>query len=53
MLCRYGVGMCIRNEKGKFMKDKLFGGKQLTIPPQEADALLLNEALLALSELGV
>lgn len=46
------MGMCIRNEKGKFVNAKTIW-REATIPPQEAQALGLSEALLWLSELGV
>ncbi|MCH89622.1 ribonuclease H protein, partial [Trifolium medium] len=48
----YGIGMCIRHEKGDFVKAKSLW-KEVNIPPQEAEATGLYEAILWLRELGI
>jgi ribonuclease HI len=51
-LVGYGIGICIRDEKGEFVKAKLLR-KETCIPPQETEAIGLYEALFWLRELGI
>jgi ribonuclease HI len=51
-LVGYGIGICIRDEKGEFVKAKS-PWKETCIPPQEAEAIGLYKALLWLRALGI